>query len=141
HAAKSDGPFVRLFVDEAGYQAQVPASEARFYSGTENIKPLDDATQGAYYSQLISMVVGDPNVALLNLFHLVDERLLPGWQSGLEYADGTPRASYGMVRSAIAANQTCHGAVRTSAHTTRRVGARADFPGLRPAFPTSVGQG
>jgi hypothetical protein len=141
HATKSDGPFVRLFVDEAGYQAQIPASEARYYSGTENIKPLDDATQGAYYSQLISMVACDPNVALLNLFHLVDERLLPGWQSGLEYADRTPRASYGLVRSAIAANQTCHGTVRTWAHTTRVVGARADFTGLRRSFVVSVLEG
>ena len=73
HATKSSGPFVRLFVDEAGYQAQIPASKAGYYSGSENVKPLDEATQGEYYSQLVSMVACDPNVALLNLFHLVDQ--------------------------------------------------------------------
>jgi hypothetical protein len=141
HAAKSSGPFVRLFIDEAGYQAQIPSGKATYYSGTENVKPLDDTTQGTYYAQLIALVACDPNVALLNLFHLVDERLLPGWQSGLEYVDGTPRASYGAVKAAIAANQNCHGSVRAWEHTTRVIGARADFAGLRRSFVLSVAEG
>ena len=111
--------YVRLFVDEAGYQAQIRPDKANLYSGAENVKLLDDATQGSYYSQLIAMVACDPNVALLNLFHLVDERLLPGWQSGLELVDGTPRGSYAMVKAAIAANRSCRGPVHHWQHTTR----------------------
>jgi len=133
--------YVRLFVDEAGYQAQIRPDKANLYSGAENVKLLDDATQGSYYSQLIAMVACDPNVALLNLFHLVDERLLPGWQSGLELVDGTPRGSYAMVKAAIAANRSCHGPVHHWQHTTRVVGARADFGGLRRSFVLSVGEG
>jgi hypothetical protein len=135
------GSSVRLFVDEAGYQAQVRPDKAGYYSGAENVKLLDDATQGSYYAQLISMVSCDSNIALLNLFHLVDETLLPGWQSGLEFADGTPRASYGAVKAAIVANRSCHGLLHLWEHTTRVVGARADFGGLKRSFVLSVGEG
>ena len=34
------------------------------------------------------------------LFHAVDEAQLPAWQSGLYYADGTPKSSLGPVRDA-----------------------------------------
>jgi hypothetical protein len=135
------GSSVRLFVDEAGYQAQVRPDKAGYYSGAENVKLLDDTTQGSYYAQLISMVSCDSNIALLNLFHLVDETLLPGWQSGLEFADGTPRASYGAVKAAIVANRSCHGLLHLWEHTTRVVGARADFGGLKRSFVLSVGEG
>jgi hypothetical protein len=139
-SAKDARP-VRLFVDEAGYQAQVRPDKAGYYSGSENVELLDDVTQGNYYAQLISMVACDPNVALLNLFHLVDERLLPGWQSGLELVDGTPRASYGIVKAAVSANRECHGPLRLWRHTTRVVGARANFGGLQRSFVISVGEG
>src|SRR5438270_3875841 len=138
---KAMGPFVHLFVDEAGYQAQIGPDKASLYSGAENIKPLADTTQGSYYAQLIAMVSCDPNVVLLNLFHLVDERLMPGWQSGLEYADGTPRASYAAVKAAIAANQSCQGLLHLWEHTTRVMGAHADFAGLKRSFVLSVGEG
>ena len=140
-SARSTDRAARLFVDEAGYQAQIRPDKVRFYSGAENVKLLDDTTQGAYYAQLISMIACDPNVALLNLFHLVDETLLPGWQSGLEFADGTPRASYSAVKAAIAANRDCHGLLHLWEHTTRVVGARADFGGLKRSFVLSVGEG
>jgi hypothetical protein len=140
-SAHALGSFVRLFVDEAGYQAQVRSDKAGYYSGTENVKLLDDATQGKYYAQLISMVSCDPNIALLNLFHLVDERLLAGWQSGLELVDGTPRASYATVKAAVAANRSCQGLLRLWQHTTSVVGARADFGGLKRSFALSVGEG
>jgi hypothetical protein len=87
------------------------------------------------------MVACDPNVALLNLFHLVDERLLPGWQSGLELVDGTPRTSYSIVKAAIAANSDCHGLLHLWQHTTGVIGARANFTGLKRSFVLSVGEG
>jgi hypothetical protein len=140
-SAHGTGPFARLFVDEAGYQAKVPPDKSGLYSGAENVKPLDDVTQGSYYSQLISMVACDPNVALLNLFHLVDETLLPGWQSGLELADGTRRASYAAVKSALAANRSCQGGLHVWQHTTQVMGAKADFGGLTRSFVVSVAEG
>ena len=133
--------YVRFFVDEAGYQARVPADKSRFYSGSENVKLLDDTTQGNYYAQLIAMVACDRNVKLLNLFHLADETLLPGWQSGLEFADGTPRSSYAIVKSALAANRACHGSEHVWHHTTSVVGASVKFDRPHDSFLVSVAEG
>src|SRR5947199_5598338 len=44
----SGGPFVRIFVDEAGYQAHVAPETASLYSGAENGPLVDDITQGTY---------------------------------------------------------------------------------------------
>ena len=39
--------------------------------------------QATYYKQMLSLLACDPNVRVINLFHLVDEPSLAGWQSGL----------------------------------------------------------
>ena len=41
------------------------------------------AYQATYYSQMLAYLACDPNVRVINLFHLVDEPNLAGWQSGL----------------------------------------------------------
>ncbi len=76
------GPFVRIFVDEVGYQARIAPEKAALYSGGENVPLLDETTQGTYYAQLIALMACDPDVALLNFFHAVDETNLAAWQSG-----------------------------------------------------------
>jgi len=43
----------------------------------------------------------DPNIASVNLFHLVDEADLGLWQSGLFYRDYEPKASAAAVRAEI----------------------------------------
>src|SRR5438874_3891114 len=106
---QTEDPFVRIFVDEVGYQARVAPEKAALYSGAENVPVVDEATQGAYYAQLIALMACDPNVALLNFFHAVDESNLAAWQSGVVLPDGSRRASFGIVKDAILANQQCHG--------------------------------
>src|SRR5213080_4597745 len=103
------GPFVRVYVDEVGYQARIAPDKAGLYTGAENVPTIDEATQASYYSQLIASMACDPNVALLNFFHAVDETSLPAWQSGMVMPDGTHRASYAAVKQAIVANQQCKG--------------------------------
>src|ERR671925_2419952 len=83
------GPYVRIFVDEVGYQARVAPEKASLYTGAENVPLIDEATQGSYYAQLIAMMACEPSVALLNFFHAVDETSLPAWQSGVVLPDGT----------------------------------------------------
>ncbi len=129
-AGGGTGPFVRFFLDEVGYQATIPADRAATYSGSENVPTIDDATQAAYYTQLIATIACDPSVALFDIFPLVDERDLSGWQSGLELADGTRRASYAAVKAAVAANRQCHGTPHAWTHATGVVGAKANFRGL-----------
>jgi hypothetical protein len=121
------GPFVHIYVDEVGYQAKIAADKAGLYTGAENVPPVDEATQGTYYGQLIAMMACDPNVALLNFFHAVDETSLPAWQSGLVLPDGTRRASFSTVKNAIMANQQCAGTPVRWRHTDRIVGGQATF--------------
>ena len=49
--------------------------------------------QAQWYSQMLDLVACDPNIRLVNIFHLVDENQLAGWQSGLYFADQTPKES------------------------------------------------
>jgi hypothetical protein len=116
--AQPVGPRVRFFVDEAGYQARISLDKAGAYTGAENVPAVGDTTQGAFYAQLIAQTACDPDMALLNIFHLVDERSLVGWQSGLQFADGSPRGSYAVVKAALATSGTCGAELHSWRHVT-----------------------
>jgi hypothetical protein len=137
----SASPYVRIYVDEVGYQTRVSGEKAPLYTGTENVPLIDEATQGSYYSQLIALMACDPDVALLNFFHAVDETNLAAWQSGVVMPDGTRRASFGAVKDAILANQQCHGKTAEWRHVDRIVGARATFKTLPRSFIVRADEG
>jgi hypothetical protein len=135
------GRYVRAFIDESGYQAQVPGNHIGPYIGTENVPTVTEEQQGQYYSQMIAWAACDPDVAELNFFHLIDEAELAAMQTGIVYADGAHRASYDMVKAAIAANRQCGGAVDDWRHATSVVGARADFRKLGRSFLVTASEG
>ena len=137
----STGPHTRIFVDEVGYQAKIAADKASLYNGSENVPVIDETTQGQYYAQLIALMACDPDVALLNFFHAVDETSLAAWQSGMVLPDGTHRASFALVKDAILANQSCHGKVDDWRHVERVVGARAKFKTLPRSFVVRADEG
>jgi hypothetical protein len=139
--SQTDGPFVRIFVDEVGYQARIAPEKSSLYTGAENVPAIDEATQGTYYAQLIALMACDPNVALLNFFHAVDETSLPAWQSGVVLPDGTRRASYATVKGALGANQQCHGNLVQWRHSERLVGASASFKALPRSFVVRADEG
>jgi hypothetical protein len=97
------GSTLPIYFDEFGVESQIPADEQQLYTGTEpaTTKPVPEATQAAYYRQAIQLAFCEPNVRGLFVFHAVDETALPGWQSGLYYADGTPKSSLAAVRLAL----------------------------------------
>jgi hypothetical protein len=137
----SPGPHVRIFVDEVGYQARVSPDKESLYKGAENVPLVDESTQGSYYAQLIALMACDPNVALLNFFHAVDETNLSAWQSGVVLPDGTHRASFAEVKSAILANQECHGKTVEWRHVERVVGGRVTFGSLPRSFVVRADEG
>ena len=51
---------------------------------------------------MLNLVACDRNVNVVNIFHLLDEPNLAGWQSGLFFADQTPKRSAQVVRDWIA---------------------------------------
>lgn len=96
------GSQLPILYDEFGIESQIPASKASFYTGTEpaTTKPVDEATQARMYEQAMGMVFCQKTVLGLLLFHAQDEPELAGWQSGVYYADGTPKTSLQPVRGA-----------------------------------------
>ncbi len=139
--SSAGGPFVRIFVDEVGYQARIASAKLPLYDGSENVPAIDESTQASYYAQLIALMACDPDVALLNFFHAVDERSLPAWQSGVVLPDGTRRASYAAVKAAIAQNRQCRGEPVSWRHATGVVAATADFRGLGRSFVVRAAEG
>jgi hypothetical protein len=137
----SSAPHVRIYVDEVGYQSRIAADKTSLYTGSENVPVVDEETQGKYYAQLIEMMACDPDVAVLNFFHAVDETNLAAWQSGMVLPDGTRRASFALVKNAILANQECHGQTTQWRHVDRVVGARATFKTLPRAFVVRADEG
>jgi hypothetical protein len=92
-----------IWYDEFGVESQIPPAKQSLYTNTEptTTKPVPEATQAAYYQQAVQLAFCQPNVRGLFLFHAVDERDLTGWQSGLYYADDTPKSSLAAVAQAF----------------------------------------
>jgi hypothetical protein len=96
------GSTLPILYAEYGVETQIPATKAGSYSGTEpaTIKPVPEATQAAYYKQAMQIAFCQPNVIGLFIFHAFDESALDRFQSGLYYADGTPKSSLPAVKDA-----------------------------------------
>ena len=94
------GSTLPIFYGEYGVESTVPAAKAGAYSGSENAKTVDEATQAAYYAESFRLARCQPNVIGIMVFHTVDERSLGAWQSGPYYADGTPKSSRDAIRDA-----------------------------------------
>jgi hypothetical protein len=97
------GSTLPIYFDEFGVESQIPSNKQQRYTGSEVAvtEPVDEATQAAYYKQAVQLAFCDPNVRGFFLFHAVDETAMPGWQSGLYYADDTPKSSLAPVRLAL----------------------------------------
>jgi hypothetical protein len=129
------GSTLPIVYDEYGVETQIPADKAKFYTGREptTTKPTDPATQGAYYAQAIALTFCQPNVRGLFLFHSVDETDLDRWQSGLYYADGTPKASLAPTRAAVL--EARRGVIARCPGLQLPVKARLDRPSVQnPRF-------
>jgi hypothetical protein len=69
-----------------------------------------EAYQARWYVAMLNVVACDPNVRVVNIFHLLDDADLGGWQSGLYFADQRPKLSAAAVRGWIASiGARCHG--------------------------------
>jgi hypothetical protein len=111
---------VRIWYLESGFQTAIPAAEAGFYSGTENVVPIpdfaggeaefpnvsplstspapDQATQLRY---AVRLAYCQPYVGAIFNFLLRDEADLGGWQSGVLWADGTQKGSFAPLASVV----------------------------------------
>jgi hypothetical protein len=97
------GAALPILYDEFGVETTVPPAKASRYSGTEpaTTKPVDEATQASYYAQALQLAYCQPTVAGILLFHAVDEQALASWQSGVYYADDTPKSDLPSVTASL----------------------------------------
>ena len=77
-----------------------PARTAGFVHGSRARSVTGEREQAAEYTRALDLVACQPTVEGVLLFHVRDEPRLEGWQSGVRYADGTPKASHGTVSDA-----------------------------------------
>ena len=95
------GPGVPILYSELGVETAIPPAKEDLYEGTEIAEPVGEATQARYYRDAIEAAACQEGVEGLILFHSHDEPMLTGFQSGVYYADGSPKASLEPVREAI----------------------------------------
>jgi hypothetical protein len=126
------GSTLPILYDEFGVEAVVPAGKARLYNGNEqaSVKPVSETTQAAYYAKALQLAFCQANVAGLFLFHPQDERARRAWQSGVLYADGTPKTSFWAVRDGL--RRTQGGSI------SRCAGMALDVQASQVAFPTQA---
>jgi hypothetical protein len=85
-----------VYYTEFGVQTSVPGPKRRFYADLTSAARSDAvsyATQAAYYRRALELAYCQPTVRGLFVFHTFDEPSLNGWQSGLYFADRTPKPS------------------------------------------------
>ena len=101
------GSSLPILYDEFGVEAQIPPEKAALYTGTEptTTKPVTEATQAVFYRRALELAFCQPTVIGILLFHSHDETALSAWQSGVYYADGSPKSSLVPVRAALAATR------------------------------------
>ena len=98
------GSKLPIVYDEYGVDSQIPNGKRRFYSGQEpaTTKPASEGVQAAYYRQALEMAACQPTVRGFLIFHVTDETDHNRWQSGVYYADGTPKSSRPFVKQTMA---------------------------------------
>ncbi len=106
---------VTIWYLEDGFETVVPRTKRAAYTGRETntqlvlallYRPLAGAAAHDQSSQIrdaLELAYCQPAVGAFFNFQLTDERDLRGWQSGLLWADGTPKPSYEIVKQAVAA--------------------------------------
>lgn len=110
---------VTVWYLETGFQTSVPAEKRSLYEGSENDKGVLEPfraggdpgrgnvasrgwDQASQLADAIRLAFCQPAVGAFFNFMLADEKSLAGWQSGILWADGTPKGSYPAVKAAIA---------------------------------------
>ena len=119
-------------LNEVGIQTTPNPAVASAYNGFENGEGVaetgSEAYQAEWYRKLVDFSLCDADVTRVNIFKLVDETSLQGWQSGLFFAGFVPKLSAAAFTDELTATA---GLCPT--------GDAAYFVPGAPSAPTSVG--
>ena len=117
------GQPVKWVLDEAGWQTDTRGLPG--YFGSENTPTIDEATQAAYYKQVIQRYACDNHVAAILFFHWIDEEDRDRLQSGLVRANRSMKPAANAVRNAIVTG--CQGGPVMWKHSTKVDGASSTW--------------
>jgi hypothetical protein len=89
------GSQIPIVYAEFGVESRIPPMLTSLYSGAEpaTTRPVNESVQARYYAKAMQMAACQPTVRTFFVFRLIDEQPLGGWQSGLYYVNGSPKAS------------------------------------------------
>ena len=98
------GSRLPIVYDEYGIDSRIPTTKLGFYQGREPVTthPVSERLQAEHYREALLMAACQPTVRGFLIFHVTDETNFSRWQSGVYYADGTPKSSLPLVKSTIA---------------------------------------
>jgi hypothetical protein len=114
-------------LNEVGIQTTPGAAVAGSYTGTENGEGVSSTGtedyQAAWYTKLVDFTLCDADITKVDIFKLVDESALEGWQSGLFYQGYVPKQSAAAFAAEVESTDgTCpSGAASYFAPTVQRV--------------------
>jgi hypothetical protein len=96
------GSTLPILYAEFGVQTEVPTAKASLYTGREpaTTTGVPEELQATFYRQAVEMAFCQPNVRGIFFLHTRDEPDLDRWQSGVFYADGSPKSSLPTLASA-----------------------------------------
>ena len=97
------GSELPILYGEIGIETEVPPDKRALYTGVEISPTTDPVTQAGAYRRALALSACQPNVAVMLVFHFRDEPSLEGWQSGVRWVDGDPKASLEPVRESLQA--------------------------------------
>jgi hypothetical protein len=103
------GGTLPILYDEFGVQSQIAPAKRGLYTHGRAAAARDavsEAMQAAYYREALQIATCQPSVVGLLFFHVSDESDLRAWQSGVYYADDTPKSSLEPVREAAEAAES-----------------------------------
>ncbi|MFL5944280.1 MAG: hypothetical protein ACJ74C_02415 [Gaiellaceae bacterium] len=97
------GSSLPILYDEYGVDSQIPVTKRTFYGGSEpaTTRPVSERVQAAYYDAALKLAACQPTVRGFLIFHVTDETDYNRWQSGVYYADGTPKDSRAFVKRSM----------------------------------------
>jgi hypothetical protein len=96
-----EGRELPILYTEFGVQTEIPEPKRTVYRNFGAPAASDvvsEATQADYYRRAFELSCDQPTVEGVYIFHVWDEPDLLGWQSGVYYADRTPKSSRDALR-------------------------------------------
>jgi hypothetical protein len=98
------GARLPVYYTEFGVQTSVPRPKLAFYNDAASPDRPDSVgfgRQAAYYRRALALAYCQPTVRGIFVFHTFDEPDFAGWQSGLYFADRTPKPSLPAFKQAV----------------------------------------